>query len=77
MLITQITLVYIIIDKNISFLYVNDLFKMTSHFLQVIPEGGKNLQEMDVIFLVLYAQNLHGIDMIFSMLYVPISMRWI
>jgi hypothetical protein len=55
---------------------MNDLFKMTCHFLQVIPKGGRNLQEMNVIFLVLYALNLHGIDMIFSMLYVPISMRW-
>ena len=55
---------------------MNDLFKMTSHFLHVIPESDRNLQEMNVIFLVLYALNLHGIDMIFSMLYVPISMRW-
>jgi hypothetical protein len=45
---------------------MNDLFKMTSHFLQVIPESGRNLQEMNVIFLVLYAPNLHGIDMIFQ-----------
>jgi hypothetical protein len=36
---------------------MNDLFKMTFYFLQVIPKGGSPtiLQGMDVISLVLYA----------------------
>jgi|EndMetStandDraft_4_1072995.scaffolds.fasta_scaffold6947253_1 hypothetical protein len=41
---------------------MNDLFKMTFYFLQVIPKGGglTSLQGMDVIFLVLYAPISNG-----------------
>jgi hypothetical protein len=60
--ITQIISGCIILDKNVSFLNMNDLFKMTFYFLQVIPKGGglTSLQGMDVIFLVLYAPISNG-----------------
>jgi len=41
---------------------MNDLFKITFHFLQVIPKSDSliNLQGMDVIFSVLYASIFKG-----------------
>ena len=41
---------------------MNDLFKITFHFLQVIPKGDNliNLQGINVIFPVLYASISKG-----------------
>jgi len=41
---------------------MNDLFKITFHFLQVIPKTDSliNIQGMDVIFPVLYASIFKG-----------------
>jgi len=41
--ISQITSRYIILDKNISFLNINNLFKLTFYFLQMMAEGPSTL----------------------------------
>jgi hypothetical protein len=60
--ITQVTSGCIILDKNINFLNMNDLFKITFHFLQVIPKSDNliNLQGIYVISPVLYASISKG-----------------
>jgi hypothetical protein len=88
--ITQITSGCIILDKNVSFLYMNDLFKMNFHFLQVIPKGcspskvpgdgmcsphGKSLRDGHGLPSAI-CTNLQFLNLVFPVLYALLFMDW-